>query len=332
MGKAFWFIFIIIFIVLGFYGTSFYQENLRGLGPALRDVPDDIAKLIDNAQKIRQNTTGMPLAIPDGFAISVFAKNLGNPRVLAHVSADILVSIPSQGKIVALPDADDNGVSDQTITILDGLNRPHGIAVRCHESAENCTLFVAEENRVSAYDYTGNTRKATNRRTLLDLPSGGNHVTRSLLLLTPPMGDKLLVSIGSTCNVCNESNARRAKILVMNTDGSNIKTFASGLRNSVFMAQRPIDGKIWGTEMGRDLLGDNIPPDEINIIEEGKNYGWPTCYGKNIHDTDFDHNIYIRAPCTEPFENPSHIDIPAHSAPLGLAFIPEDTHGFPEEY
>jgi len=76
--------------------------------------------------------------------------------------------------------------------------------------------------------------------------------------------------------------------------------------------------------MGRDLLGDDMPPDEINIIEEGKNYGWPVCYGKNIHDTDFDHNTYVRNPCMEPFETPSHIDIPAHSAPLGLAFYKND--------
>ncbi len=82
--------------------------------------------------------------------------------------------------------------------------------------------------------------------------------------------------------------------------------------------------------MGRDLLGDNIPPDEINIIEEGKNYGWPICYGKNIHDDQFDKNTYIRNPCMEPFETPSSIDLQAHSAPLGLAFFPEE--GWPEEY
>ena len=104
---------------------------------------------------------------------------------------------------------------------------------------------------------------------------------------------------------------------------------------------------MWATEMGRDLLGDDIPPDEINIIEEGKNYGWPNCYGKNIHDDNFDKNTYIRNPCMEPFETGSHVDLQAHSAPLGLAFVPEwgiDSNmcfegleaacggGFPDEY
>jgi glucose/arabinose dehydrogenase len=82
--------------------------------------------------------------------------------------------------------------------------------------------------------------------------------------------------------------------------------------------------------MGRDLLGDNIPPDEINIVKKGANYGWPICYGKNTHDDSFDKNVYIRNPCMEPYETPSYIDIQAHSAPLGLAFFPEE--GWPEEY
>ena len=90
--------------------------------------------------------------------------------------------------------------------------------------------------------------------------------------------------------------------------------------------------------MGRDLLGDDTPPDEIDIIDSSStgseqnpvpNFGWPICYGKNVHDTDFDHNTYIRNPCMEPFEIGSHIDLPAHSAPLGLAFFPKD---WPEEY
>ena len=87
--------------------------------------------------------------------------------------------------------------------------------------------------------------------------------------------------------------------------------------------------------MGRDLLGDNIPPDEINVIDtEAKspeNFGWPICYGQNIHDTAYDKNTYIRNPCQAPFEKPSRIDLQAHSAPLGLAFVPENS-SWPVEY
>ncbi len=74
----------------------------------------------------------------------------------------------------------------------------------------------------------------------------------------------------------------------------------------------------------------NLPPDEINLVEEGKDYGWPICFGKNIHDTDFDKNVYVQNPCMEPLKMPSLIDIQAHSAPLGLAFYYGDN--FPQEY
>ncbi len=82
--------------------------------------------------------------------------------------------------------------------------------------------------------------------------------------------------------------------------------------------------------MGRDNLGDDLPPDEINLVEYGKNYGWPICFGKNIHDTNFDKNTYIRNPCGEPDTIGSFIDLQAHSAPLGLSFVPQ--HIWPEEY
>jgi glucose/arabinose dehydrogenase len=121
----------------------------------------------------------------------------------------------------------------------------------------------------------------------------------------------------------------------MNKDGTDFRRVAKGLRNSVFFTWNNQDGKIWAADMGRDLLGDNIPPDEINIIDPAAtstaDYGWPVCYGKNIHDTQFDKNTYIRNPCLEPFEKPSHIDLQAHSAPLGLAFV-SSTYGWPQDY
>lgn len=80
----------------------------------------------------------------------------------------------------------------------------------------------------------------------------------------------------------------RAAIIKCNTDGTGCSVYARGLRNSVGFVFHPATGMMYATENGRDVLGDDLPPDEINIIEEGKNYGWPICYGKNIHDTDFD--------------------------------------------
>jgi len=116
---------------------------------------------------------------------------------------------------------------------------------------------------------------------------------------------------------------------VTDKEGSGFHQFASGLRNSVFMVNHPVTGEIWATEMGRDFLGDNLPPDEINIIREGKSYGWPYCYGNKIQDKKFDSSDKAKQICEN--SEPAKIEIPAHSAPLGLAFFPENS-AWPRDY
>jgi len=158
-----------------------------------------------------------------------------------------------------------------------------------------------------------------------DLPTGG-HFTRTIKV----RNNSLFISIGSSCNVCYEKDERRAAIIRCDLNGTGCRVFARGLRNAVGFIFHPVTGKMYSTDNGRDWLGENLPPDEINLVEDGKNYGWPVCYGKNIHDTDFDKNVYIRNPCMEPFEMPSLVDLQAHSAPLGLAFYYGNS--FPQEY
>jgi len=347
--------FILIFAMIMFAAAVgaagfFYWKYLRGAWPAFQQPPQDITKLIQPDQpneRPSQNETGLPLKLLPGFSVSIFARNLKAPRVLARDPAgNILTSITSEGKVVALSDKNNDGIADETVTVADGLNRPHGLAFRCVENF--CKLYIAESDKVASYDYDEKNLKISNKKKIADLPDGGRHFTRTIAFtpleaararndslpltgfMPSPDEDKLLISVGSSCDVCDEEDWRRTKILSVDYNSGDLKTFAYGLRNSVFMAIHPVTGKIWATEMGRDFLGDNLPPDEINIIEEGKNYGWPICYGKNIHDTSFDKKTYIRNPCMEPFETESYIDIPAHSSPLGLAFIPEE--GWPQDW
>jgi glucose/arabinose dehydrogenase len=318
--------------ILGFCGiailillTIFAWENLRGIGPAVKQPSHDVSGLINQASA-NATDADMPLTLAPGFSISIFAKGLGKPRVMAlDPDGNLLVSIPSQGRVVALPDRNKSGIADRIVTVIDGLNRPHGLAFRC---APECKLYIAEENQVNEYSYDSKNLKAVKQRKIADLPAGGFHVTRTLLFLPKPHDDQLLISVGSSCNVCVEKDWRRAKILVVPVGGGVLKPFASGLRNAVFMTMHPKTKQVWVTEMGRDMLGDDLPPDEINIVEQGKDYGWPFCYGKNVRDTDFaSHEPTV---CREPEKTPSAIDIPAHSAPLGLAFFPE--HGWPQEF
>ncbi len=301
---------IIVVGVAIYYLYGFYKS----IRPAL--LPP-----VENIAAIENSTQNLGLSLPAGFKISIFAKDLAGARVMIFDNAgNIWLSQTSQGIVSQIIIKD--GKFDSQKIVLSGLQNPHGLAF---DPENQNVLYVAEETKISkvVLSPTGDGKL----QKIIDLPTGGNHFTRTLGF--GPDG-RLYVSMGSTCNVCVESDPRYASIYSFKKDGSDFLQVAKGLRNSVFFAWNQKDGKMWATEMGRDLLGDNLPPDEINIIEEGKNYGWPICYGKNIHDTNFDKNTYIRNPCLEPFETPSYIDIQAHSAPLGLAFFPEE--GWPEEY
>ncbi|OHA19922.1 MAG: hypothetical protein A2836_00160 [Candidatus Taylorbacteria bacterium RIFCSPHIGHO2_01_FULL_45_63] len=270
------------------------------------------------------------LKVPAGFKIEVYASGLTGARVIEFDSMGrLLVSQTGEGKITALVDTDNDDRVDSLKVILENLNKPHGMAFRCTTSDTNCLLYVAERDALSSYEYDSENITVGQPKKLLDISASlsDRHSTRSLLFLPYPNEDTLLISVGSSCNVCNETDLMRGRIISYNIKTGKSEEYARGLRNSVFMTLDPIFGKVFATEMGRDGLGDDIPPDEINIIEKGKNYGWPFCYGKNVHDGDFDPKGESGVCNTL---SPSFIDLQAHSAPLGLAFIPEE--GWPEEF
>jgi len=271
--------------------------------------------------------------LPVGFSLNIFAKNIPGARVIElDPKGRILVSQTSEGRIVALGDTNNDNVADTEVVLASGMTKPHGMAFECHSEEGKCFLYVAETDSLSRFLYNAEEPSLGPKEKLISIApaSTGGHFTRSLVFLPSPNENILLISVGSSCNVCNEKDTDRATVLSYNIKTGKKEVYATGLRNAVFMTLDPIFGKVFVTEMGRDNLGDDIPPDEINIVEKGKNYGWPICYGKNIHDTEFDKNTYIRNPCMEPFETESFVDLQAHSAPLGLAFIPEE--GWPEEY
>ncbi len=269
--------------------------------------------------------------LPQGFRIEVFASGLGGspvsypgtnpgPRMMLLKDNVLFVTITGQGRVIALPYKEGSNKADETITFIDGLNNPHGI------DYYDGWFYIAEENRVIRVKSIKNGLVADRNSLQVivnNLPTGG-HFTRTLKV----HNNSLYISIGSSCNVCYEQDERRAAITRCNLDGTNCIVFARGLRNAVGFVFHPITGEMYATENGRDYLGEDLPPDEINLVEEGKDYGWPLCYGKNIHDTDFDKRVYIRNPCED--KAPSLIDLQAHSAPLGLAFYYGDS--FPKEY
>lgn len=256
------------------------------------------------------------LTVPEGFQIDEYASGLGSPRFMALSPDNVLfVTIIGNGVVVALPDQNKNGRSDKSIVFIKGLKRPHGIAF--HDGY----LYVGETNQVVRYKYNGFDKKPGKKEVIVpDLPTKG-HFTRTVSF--GPDG-KMYVSIGSECNVCIEKDKRRATIMRFNPDGSGGEIFSKGLRNSVGLAWNPQTRELWATDNARDWLGDNLPPDEVNIVKENRDYGWPYCYGDNIPDPEFK-DAKKCEDATAPI-----IELQAHSAPLGLTFY--DGKMFPASY
>ncbi|HEV8439274.1 MAG TPA: PQQ-dependent sugar dehydrogenase [Methylomirabilota bacterium] len=259
------------------------------------------------------------ITLPPGFHISVFASGLGSPRFMTlDPSGTLLVSIPSKGRVVALPDRDGRGKADTVVTVVEGLERPHGLAFRQGQ------LYVAETGRVLRFQYDPATSRASAREVIVpNLPRGSGHWTRTILF--GPDG-RLYVSVGSSCNVCREQDPRRAAVLRYHADGSGEEIFATGLRNAVGLA---VDarGALWATVNERDWRGDDLPPDYITEVKERGFYGWPDCMvvrGQIVVDERF-----ARADRCRPVTPPT-VEIQAHSAPLGLAFY--TGRQFPTEY
>jgi glucose/arabinose dehydrogenase len=248
------------------------------------------------------------LNLPPGFTVNVFSEGLDGPRLMAFgPSGTLYVTLTREGRVAALVDGNGNGEAEKTVVAASGLDRPHGIAFyRGH-------VYIAETGRVLRFGHDKKTLKFRDMEVVVPrLPArGGGHFTRTVAF--GPDG-KLYVSVGSSCNACVEGEKERAAVLRFNPDGSGKEIFAEGLRNPVGLVFHPATGEIFGTENGRDWLGDDLPPDEINVIKKGGHYGWPYCYGDGIHDPEFDKEDFCAR--TEP----PVAEIQAHSAPLGLVF------------
>ena len=181
-----------------------------------------------------------PIALAPGFRVELVAEGLGAPRMLAlDSSGALLVSIPSQGRIVALPAAPRPQRLRSPVTVVEGLRLPHGLAVR------DGHLWVAETGRVLRFRYDVTTRRATEPVAIIpDLPAGAHHWTRFIAF--GPDG-RLYVAIGSSCDICREADRRRAAIVSYAADGSNERLVARGLRNPVGLAFDPRTGALWTT-------------------------------------------------------------------------------------
>jgi glucose/arabinose dehydrogenase len=258
------------------------------------------------------SVVGSRFHVPEGFSVGLFAEGIANARFLRPTPAgDLLVSQPRAGRVWLLErDGDGDGRSDGRRALLEGLHRPHGMDLR------EGWLYVAEGDAVGRVRFDPGTRgtEGAFERVVTGLPEGGNHWTRTLRF--GPDG-WMYVSVGSSCNVCLEQDPRRAALLRFRPDGSGEEIYATGLRNTVGFDWRPGTDELYATDNGRDLLGDDFPPCELDRVVRGGFYGWPFANGDRVPDPDLGegHDAGIAASIP-----PAHAFRP-HNAPLGISFL-----------
>jgi glucose/arabinose dehydrogenase/mono/diheme cytochrome c family protein len=276
---------------------------------------------------ILNSITGRSIAAPEpetverrfvvapGYRVELFAEGIQNARFLRFSpGGSLVVSQPRLGRLLRVErDLNGDGRSDGQHVLLEGLDRPHGFDFGSGQ------LFIGEGGAIArvAFEESGpDTLHAIGgpARIVEGLPEGENHWTRTVRIGPDGM---LYLTIGSSCNVCIEKDPRRAAMMRYAIDGTSEEIYAAGLRNSVGFDWRPGTTELYATENGRDLLGDDTPPCELNRIERAAFYGWPYAYGDNQPDPDFGKGQPARIRASLP---PVHA-FGAHQAPLGITFL-----------
>lgn len=257
--------------------------------------------------------------LPPGFKISIYTSDVPGAREMTLGSNGVLfVGTRGEGKVYAVLDTNKDYKADEVITIAGGLNMPNGVAFK------NGALYVAEINRIIRYDNIETQLRNPPRPVVINdsFPDKQHHGWKFIKF--GPDG-KLYIPVGAPCNVCISKDSMFATIMRMNPDGTDLEIFAKGIRNSVGFDWNPRTNVLWFTDNGRDLLGDNIPPDELNRApHKGMNFGFPYVYGDNIPDPQFGKGVDINQ-FTKPVE-----DLGPHVAALGMLFYTGNM--FPNQY
>jgi glucose/arabinose dehydrogenase len=287
---------------------------------------------------------------PEGFTVTKYAGNLENPRwIYVLPNGDVLVAEAKHdasklmnianavtgknksqrkseyaNRISLFRDTNKDGLPDVQTVFLSGLNFPFGMLLL------NNYFYVANTDGLWRYAYTtGETSIKTQGEKILDLPGEGRHWTRNIIANSA--GTKIYIAVGSSTNVAEngiDKEVHRANILEINPDGSELRVYASGLRNPVGMDWAPGTNTLWTAVNERDELGDKLVPDYLTSVKDGGFYGWPYSYfGDHI-----DPRIKNEDQRPDLVKNAIVPDMPLgnHTASLGLAFYDQDA--FPQKY
>jgi glucose/arabinose dehydrogenase len=268
---------------------------------------------------IREKMLLTTIRLPPGFEIGLYSDAVPGARSMALSPSGVLfVGTRQAGKVYAVLDKDKDGTADQVLTIAQGLNMPNGVAFRQGD------LYVAEVGRILRFrQIEAHLEKPLPPEVVTDqYPNDMRHGARFIRF--GPDG-KLYVAVGAPCNVCLSDNPIFATITRINPDGSGLEIFAHGVRDSLGFDWQPGMDVLWFTDNGRDWLGDNQPPDELNRADvKGLHFGFPYCHAGTISDPKFG-----GAQSCSQFTPPA-AQLGPHVAALGMRFY--TGHMFPEPY
>jgi glucose/arabinose dehydrogenase len=260
----------------------------------------------------RANAQTLPLErikLPPGFEISLYASGLKEARSMAlGPNGAVFVGSRSAGNVYAVVDRNGDAKADEVITVARGLNSPNGVAFR------DGALYVAEISRVLRFDDVERRLTGLTQPVVVSdkFPKDGHHGWKFIAF--GPDG-LLYVPVGAPCNICQRDPDRYAVIMRLRADGTHLETFAQGVRNTVGFDWHPQSKELWFTDNGRDWLGDDNPPDELNLAPRpGLHFGFPYCHGVSVTDPEFGG----KRRCSE-FTPPERLLGP-HVAALGMRF------------
>lgn len=259
------------------------------------------------------------IKLPAGFKIDIYADQVTGARSMALSPSGILfVGTRETGRVYAVIDQDKDFKADRIVTIAQGLNMPNGVAFRDGD------LYVAEVRRILRFrQIESRLNKNVTPEVVYDqYPSDRQHGWKYIRF--GPDG-KLYVPVGAPCNVCRSEKPIYATITRLDPDSGAMEIFAHGVRNCVGFDWQPQTGELWFTDNGRDWLGDDQPPDELNRAPlQGLHFGFPFCHGSSIADPEYG----SQQSCSQ--FTPPAMALGAHVAALGMRFY--TGRMFPAQY
>ena len=295
------------------------KQILRGFSFLLQGFFFIAFVLINSEESFASTLRLDQIKLPPGFRISLYASEVEGARSLAlSPNGTLFVGTRAEGKVYAVLDSNHDYKADKILTVASGLNMPNGVAFR------DGSLFVAEVNRVLRFDNIESRLNDPPKPVVVNdsFPSDRHHGWKFIRF--GPDGF-LYVPVGAPCNICERDDRRYASIMRLKPDGTSLELFASGIRNTVGFDWHPLTKELWFTDNGRDWLGDDLPPDELNYApRKGMHFGFPYCHGKAISDPEFG----SKHKCSE-FVPPA-IELGPHVAALGMRFYTGTM--FPPEY